>query len=262
MSIVSSVNKPVGQFMSHTATKWFAKSLEKGLKEPAKYAAKMMVVSLISKDAINCAFYTYQSYNNEKIPEDKRKFVAALDLINGIINVGGQLLSFMLVDRFLTPMLQGKVYNGVIKNPKTGAMEQKYSNAILASDNLQKLTLEAIEENRSRIEGVGANVNILTKNIKEVTKDVVKKFGHGSSKGKDLTTGLAIIISSLATTALIKRTLTPLISTPLAGWFKDEFMEKKGKKSEPKPEKDMTPAMVNSTIPKVGSDEKALNKLV
>lgn len=45
------------------------------------------LVSGISKDAINCIYYVTQSATNEKIPEDKRPFVASLDLSNGLLNV-------------------------------------------------------------------------------------------------------------------------------------------------------------------------------
>lgn len=52
----------------------------------------VLIVANAFKDLINCGFYVYQSYNNKKIPEEKRKFVAALDLTNGIFMVGSQLL--------------------------------------------------------------------------------------------------------------------------------------------------------------------------
>ena len=38
------------------------------------------VGSVVAKDGIGCVLYTYQSLHNESIPEDKRPFVAALDL--------------------------------------------------------------------------------------------------------------------------------------------------------------------------------------
>ncbi len=50
-------------------------------------AATVAMVSATSKDAVNCYYYVTQSLKNEKIPEEKRKFVAALDLSNGILNI-------------------------------------------------------------------------------------------------------------------------------------------------------------------------------
>lgn len=259
MSIVSSINKSVGKVMNYTAKNTFAKQLQKGLKEPAKFAAKTMVISIISKDIVNCVFYTYQSANNKKIPEDKRGFVAALDAVNGIINVGGQFLSAMLVERFLTPILQGKAYTGVLKNAKTGVEEQKFSKAPLASDNLHNLTLEVIKEKRADLELKGVNVDNLIKNAREVSEKVIDKLGHSSSKGKDLATGLGIIVGSLATMALIKRTITPLIATPLAGMLKDNFSPKGEKKSENQSDKMLEPNY-KPWLDKTANNKNGMNK--
>lgn len=54
-------------------------------------AATIALASTTTKDAVNCYYYTYQSLHNEKIPEEKRKFVAAIDLANGFMNVVSQL---------------------------------------------------------------------------------------------------------------------------------------------------------------------------
>ena len=54
-------------------------------------AATVALASTTTKDAVNCIYYTKQSLENEKIPEEKRKFVAAIDLSNGVLNVLSQL---------------------------------------------------------------------------------------------------------------------------------------------------------------------------
>lgn len=54
-------------------------------------AATIALFSTTTKDALNCYYYTKQSLRNEKIPEEKRKFVAAIDLANGFMNVASQL---------------------------------------------------------------------------------------------------------------------------------------------------------------------------
>lgn len=250
MTIVSSI----GEAMNYTAKNWFAKSLENGLKHPAEYAAKMMVVSLVSKDFINCGFYTYQSLNNKKIPEDKRGFVAALDLVNGFINVGGQIATFFLVDRLLIPKLQGKLFTGVLKNPKTGAEETIRSNAPLSPDKIYEYTLKVIREKGTELsEALKAEGKTLQDlDAKAIARELSQKIGHAGTIGKDITTGFGIVITALATTALIKRTLTPLIATPLAGMLKDNYMDKKSKKSDTA----MTPAMVDATMPKTVLDKK------
>ena len=54
--------------------------------------AQVALWSNLTKDATNCYYYVTQSLNNQKIPEDKRKFVAGLDLSNGILNVITQVI--------------------------------------------------------------------------------------------------------------------------------------------------------------------------
>lgn len=49
-------------------------------KDNAKFMSAIGVTSIVLKDGLGCYLYVKQSLNNEKIPEDKRKFVAALDL--------------------------------------------------------------------------------------------------------------------------------------------------------------------------------------
>lgn len=54
-------------------------------------AATVALASTTTKDAVNCIYYTKQSYQNKKIPEENRTFVAAIDAANGVLNVGSQL---------------------------------------------------------------------------------------------------------------------------------------------------------------------------
>ena len=70
-----------------------SKFLEKLIPERAgDMAATVAIISTTTKDLVNCIYYTKQSLENEKIPEKNRKFVAGLDLANGIMNVSTQLL--------------------------------------------------------------------------------------------------------------------------------------------------------------------------
>jgi hypothetical protein len=241
MTIFSPLNKPVARGMDYTVKNWFAKSLKKGLEHPAEYAAKMMVLSFITKDAVNCGLYTYQSLHNEKIPEDKRGFVAALDLVNGVINIVGQFAAAYLVERTLTPWLETK-FTGVYKNPKTKAETLiEKSKAKLAPDAVHEDTVHVMKENADAIKAELKKVKDckityeeVVNNIKIISGDVAKKVGHSGTIGKDVVTGLGIVVTALATTAFIKRTLTPLISTPLAGKLKDKFINNEVKKSADK----------------------------
>jgi len=217
------INKKVGTFMHNRAKGLFAGELEKGLKNPAQYAAKMMVVSLVSKDLINCGLYTYQSYYNKRIPEEKRKFVAALDAMNGVINVVGQVGAFLCIERLFTPKMETK-YTGWYKDPKTHIETYKNSDAVLSNDNLHKIVQKTIVAKEAELFDKGVNIANAKKHVKELGEEIIKKIGQGSSKQKDLVKGLGIIISVLTTAAFIKRVVSPLIATPLAGWYKEKYM--------------------------------------
>jgi len=214
ISSTGGIYKSLGKFMDHTATKWLAKPLEKAYKEPVKYAGRLLVYSFISKDFINTCVYTYQSLNNEKIPKEKRSFVAANDLVLGFFNFGGQILTQSLCEKFITPGLESR-YTG-----------EKGKNYVLSKAHLSKDTLE--KEAKEIIKEKGIKINL--ENTKEVIEHIIKKAGSGSQKSKDITAGLAIVISSLATTAFVKRTISPLFSTPIAGWLGDKW-DKKAEKA-------------------------------
>ena len=77
--------------------KWFSetkfmtkKAFPKYEKDDAKLIAGVGVASIVAKDGLGCYLYVKQSLNNDKIPEDKRKFVAALDLANGGLMIAMQ----------------------------------------------------------------------------------------------------------------------------------------------------------------------------
>ena len=87
---------------------WVGKKLANP-KATVATAALIATVSNVSKDAVNCAYYTIQSLNNERIPEDQRKFVAALDLSNGIMNVGIQILMAFGLSDLITSIFDNKI---------------------------------------------------------------------------------------------------------------------------------------------------------
>ena len=188
------ISSITGKAISYSAKKLFAKQLEIAVQNPAKFATNMMVLSLVSKDAVNCVFYTVQSYNNKRIPEEKRKFVAALDLVQGILNVGTQLLAASLIKKHLTPALFDK-YIG--KKLITG-LSKKYSEILIK----KHPTLDPVA---------------LQKKVKDY-------LGEKSSFYEAAQGGFSLIATLLATTALCKRTLVPLIATPIAGKIKEKYM--------------------------------------
>lgn len=269
--ICSNAGKVYGKVMKCRPVSNF---IEKGFKDPAGFAATMMLISFISKDAVNCAIYTAQSATNEKIPKEKRSFVMYNDLINGFLNVGGQVASMYIFERIFTPGFFGKNYSGTLKNPvtkKEGPLGAPADNAKLYSDNLKDIVKGVLDpscindKNRKLVNDIKAQIGDLSKFDKAdiakieqlASKDLIKKMAAGSNKFASIERGLVLLVGALATTALVKRTIVPMISTPLAGYFSDKA-NKKAKQQE----ESMTPAMINSTMPKVGEDNKKLNKTV
>lgn len=232
--ISNKINTQVGKVFEYaTKNKFIAKSLEQGYNEPAKFAAKMFIVSIVTKDLVGCYYYTTQSLNNKRIPEEKRKFVAALDLMQGIINVGGQILIGTFIDSKWTPKLLSK-YTGVIKNKTTG--EERYVNpsSPLASDNIIGVTKKVLFQKADEIKAkYGVDVSKLTPlEVNNIGEHIIGRIGRGSKRFKAFEAGFGIFIAAIATTALTKRALNPLISTPLAGWFKENYFDKKAKKAK------------------------------
>lgn len=228
MTAINGINTRVGNLLTKTANK-MAKGLEVAYKEPAKVAAKAMLISLVSKDAVNCAIYTLQSLNNKEIPDDKRYFVSFMDLINGGINVVGQVASFFLVEHFLVPKLQG-LWDGKIEKHGEHATRSK---SPYAGDTVIEKAAAYIKNNAEELKTKGkVDPEELLQNLPDIGKKLVKKLGNGSARAKDITTGVGILVGALATTALIKRVVTPLFATPLAGKLADNVTRKKEAKNK------------------------------
>lgn len=220
-----------------------SKFIEQGIKDPATFAARMMVLSFVSKDAVNCVIYTTQSATNKKIPEEKRPFVASLDLINGVLNVAGQLFAAKLVDAKFVPWLFGKNYSGSTKNTVTKELTTMEENATvhsrLMADNIRGMVDDVINNTGNtknqklitKIKSAISNIDIANFDKKELGKKVsdiiIKDMGEGSKNFKSFEKGLGLMVTALATTALVKRTIVPLIATPLAGKLSDVYNKKK-----------------------------------
>ena len=68
------------------------------------------VGSILVKDGIGCYKYVTQSMRNKEIPEEKRNFVASLDLTNGLLMIGTQIGMFFLMRKFSEPIFN-KLFN-------------------------------------------------------------------------------------------------------------------------------------------------------
>ena len=169
----------------------------------AATAALIATVSNVSKDAVNCAYYTYQSLNNERIPEGQRKFVAALDLSNGILNVGIQILMAFGISDMIISLFDDKI--------------AKHKDFLVTDEIIDK------------------KFNNLTKELKaKITKEEFAK-GYKEYIGnctKLARTGFTVLAVNIAMQILTKRIITPLIATPMASGFKKKFEESEAKKAE------------------------------
>jgi len=156
-------------------------------------AAKLALWSTMTKDAINCIWYTYQSATNEKIPEEKRKFVAFMDFFNGLINVA---VPWIIGDRIITKYTD-KFIDWANKNYNKGHLKN-------AGKKLEELAKE------------DKNFKFLDEDIKEaVSKKIPKELNTKFIKAARI--GLAAMTMLVVSQILVKRVLTPLIATPMAG---------------------------------------------
>lgn len=146
-------------------------------------AIAIATASCVSKDAINCYYYVTQSLKNEKIPEDKRKFVAGLDLANGILNV----------------TVQSALAIGVTK------ASDWFSDKILIPKCFSKDTMKELQKIIKTKQPLENFMNNMATN-----KVIVK-------------TGVGVISALIATQVIAKRIIVPLIATPMASYFKDKF---------------------------------------
>ena len=168
-------------------------------------AALIATVSNVSKDAVNCAYYTIQSLNNERIPEDQRKFVAALDLSNGIMNVGIQILMAFGLSELVTSIFDNKIAKSKDFSTKEDVIKEKFKKL---PEELKKLT-----------------------NEKEfLTKETARIKGRTNLAR----TGFTVLFVNIAMQILTKRIITPLVATPMASFFKEKFeqAEEKNKAKE------------------------------
>lgn len=148
----------------------------------AKFMSMIGVTSIVLKDGLGCYLYVKQSLNNKKIPEDKRKFVAALDLANGGLMVGMQLLTFFTISN---RKVQDKIFNKLFGKNFTRAADKAMKAALQKSDKLKNITGQEFH------------------------------YAREADK-KGLKNAFSYLTSLAASTLLAKRVIVPFIATPLA----------------------------------------------
>lgn len=140
------------------------------------------IASIVIKDGLGCYFYVNQSLHNEKIPDDKRKFVAALDLANGGLMIAMQILMFKTISN---KIMQEKMFKKMFGKHFDRASRKGY---------------EAILKGREKYKNIpDAEFKKAMDGIKDTTFDA-----------------FANLTSLIAATTIGKRVIVPFIATPLA----------------------------------------------
>lgn len=169
--------------------------------------------SVAAKDIVGCAMYVYQSLNNDKIPEKRRRFVAALDLTNGVLMVASQVAMFFAMRR-----INEKLFHGLLKSfDKEGVHFGKYSRQIRA------------------------NERRLTQDPSKVTDKSELRTEYASMK--DMAFSLFKSVTELAAATIVaKRIIVPFIATPLASKV-EKMMNKKDYEQPEADANNQNPAM-------------------
>lgn len=179
-SVGNTIKTGIAKASDLRPVKWVSK---KFTQNPESALATATVTSIILKDGIGCAMYVGQSLHNDKIPEKKRKFVAALDLTNGVLMIGAQIAMFFAMRKY-----SGKVFDKLFK---------KSFNPTTKSETVTRMILEDIK----------ANGHGMKKQHYE------QDFEKAKSASNDL---FKFILDISAATIIGKRVIVPLIATPLA----------------------------------------------
>ena len=200
MAGISSIGNAIGTGIAKASAsrpaEWLGK---KWNKNPVDVLAYATVASIILKDGIGCAMYVTQSLNNKKIPDEKRKFVAALDLTNGVLMIAAQIAMFFAMRKY-----SGKIFEKMFK---------KSFNPAAKSDALSRIRMLEAEKG-----------NPVPKKLK-VAKDYAKVK-------KDALDLFKFVADIAAATIVGKRIIVPLIATPLAKKVEKKMNEGKDVKSE------------------------------
>ena len=204
MSLMEGISKIIG---GYTQSKPMTKIRKDYIKDVEKAIGVGAVTSVVVKDGIGCVMYVTQSLHNKKIPEEKRKFVAALDLTNGVLMIAAQIAMFFAMRKY-----SGKIFDGLFKGS---------FNPLAQSNAISRLRMRANQLGETVYKKLvgGKNYN----EFKESASSVFKFC---------LDLGAATIVG--------KRIIVPLIATPLANkvknWMNKDDLKKEAEKEAPKVE--------------------------
>ena len=195
---ISAVGEKFGEYAAKgigklTDSKKVRKICENFKNDPIKYAGYATLASLATKDAVGCYLYVTQSLNNKKIPEDKRRFVANMDLTNGILNVVTQIgLTFGLK----------KLYK-----PAFNKMLKKSFNSKACKDLVVAYRKDA-------------------KNNGEAVMRKLEAYKKLDQTKQNIFSAFSAVLDIFIATIIAKRCIVPFLSTPITQYFTNKHDKK------------------------------------
>lgn len=195
-SIGNTIKTGIAKASDSKSVKWVSK---KFADNPEGALATATVSSIILKDGIGCAMYVTQSLHNDKIPEKKRKFVAALDLTNGVLMIGAQIAMFFAMRKYSGPIFK-KIFN-------------KSFNAKSKANTISRMRMEDVKNG-----GHTCKKQTIAKDFDKCENDALALF--------------KFVADIAAATIVGKRIIVPLVATPLAKKVENKLDAKKAQATD------------------------------
>lgn len=235
--IANKVTNLPGYVLEKTANSKFIQwQAKENAISPVAVATFTTLVSVVSKDAVGCYYYVTQSLKNEKIPEEKRKFVASLDLANGILNVALQSVlggAFGIkVGEYFDNNLSKKLFSVDKAAEKVKAKLNYNIEKIKNIKDINNMKPEDLKKElkKAKLKKLPKVDGAVISNIEEnddIIKNYVEKYAKKLLKKKKIASaGFTAIVTLIITQIIAKRIFVPLIATPMASTIKAQ-MEKR-----------------------------------
>lgn len=242
MSISSITSSAFGKAIKSKPVQKCCKYFEEHQTNAIAYAT---LASLVGKDGIGCYLYVTQSLHNKKIPEDKRRFVANMDLVNGILMMMSQVGFFFAIKKFNEPLFD-KLFK------KSFGSEAFKTLATKTRKILKEKNVLAIKEGQAPV--VVPRKSELKKEHSKLREQCCDAFKN--------------VTNIIAATILAKRIFVPFVSTPIAQYITNKHDEKleakkalaQGANKEAKPEQKPTEQLAQKLdITSTGKSENSGN---
>ena len=178
--ILSATSKVIGKVEKSKPMQWAEKKFNLDTEKALGLAT---VTSIVIKDGVGCYKYVTQSLNNKKIPDEKRKFVAALDLTNGILMITAQIAMYFAMRKYSGPLFE-KLF-------------QKSFNPEMSKNIASRIRMKQVQA------GEPASRKL----------PIEKEYNKVKYDGLDV---FKFVADIAAATIIGKRVIVPCIATPLA----------------------------------------------